>query len=134
MRAQQNIPKKDALELRAKDTGSIPETMRPIIEKMANLNDIAGFGDGNEPGFAFLAGKYEFFVPAGEAVDADAEIERIEKDLEYHKGFLQKVEKKLSNERFVNNAPEKVVEAERKKMSDAQAKIEALEERLASFK
>ena len=134
VRAQQNIPKKDALELRAKDTGSIPETMRPIIEKMANLNEIAGFGDGNEPGFAFLTGKYEFFVPAGEAVDADAEIERIEKDLEYHRGFLQKVEKKLSNERFVNNAPEKVVEAERKKMSDAWAKIEALEERLASFK
>ena len=83
------------------------------------------------PGFSFLAGKYEFFVPAGEQADLGAEKERIEKELDYLKGFLKSVEKKLSNERFVNNAPEAVVANEKAKQEDALSKIKALEESLA---
>ena len=66
-------------------------------------------------------------------LDIEAEIEKITEELSYTKGFLQSVQKKLGNERFVNNAPEKVVAIERKKAADAEAKIETLEKSLASL-
>ena len=66
--------------------------------------------------------------------DYKFEIEKLEKELEYAKGFLASVEKKLSNERFVANAPEAVVAAERKKQADAQSKIATLQETLAALK
>ena len=75
----------------------------------------------------------EYFIPISGAVDVDAEIEKITEELKYTKGFLTSVQKKLSNERFVNNAPPKVVELERKKAADAEAKIETLEKSLASL-
>ena len=75
----------------------------------------------------------EYFIPIGGAIDVEAEIKKITEELNYTKGFLQSVQKKLSNERFVNNAPEKVVAIERKKAADAEAKIDTLEKSLASL-
>ena len=65
--------------------------------------------------------------------DVEAEIKKIEEELKYTKGFLISVSKKLSNERFVSNAPEKVVAVEKKKMADAEAKVKILEEKLNAF-
>lgn len=75
---------------------------------------------------AFMVGTSEFAVPMSQNADKDAEIERITKEIDYLKGFLASVEKKLSNERFVSNAPAAVVDAERRKQADATAKIESL--------
>ena len=83
--------------------------------------------------FGFVVETHEFFIPAGDAVDLDAEKEKIQKDLDYQQGFLNIVRKKLSNEKFVNGAPEQVVAAERAKEADAIAKIEVLQAQLASL-
>jgi valyl-tRNA synthetase len=72
-------------------------------------------------------------VPFSEEVDVEAERDKLQKELEYTKGFLNSVEKKLSNERFVSGAPEQVVAAEKKKQADAQSKVELLEQKLASL-
>ena len=84
-------------------------------------------------GFTFLAGPFEFFVPAGDNVNVEEEIAKLQKDLEYQKGFFNSVNKKLANERFVNNAPDAVVNAEKQKREDAESKIKVLEERIAAL-
>ncbi len=76
----------------------------------------------------------EYYIPVGDFVDTEKELATLEKDLEYTKGFIVSVNKKLSNERFVNNAPEKVVEMERKKLADAEAKLVALEAQIKIYK
>jgi valyl-tRNA synthetase len=75
----------------------------------------------------------EFYIPVGDQLDLEKERETLLKEIEYTKGFLESVSKKLGNERFINNAPEAVVAAEKKKMADAQGKIHALEESLAKI-
>ena len=80
--------------------------------------------------FGFVVETHEFFIPAGDAVDLEAEKDKIRKDLEYQQGFLNIVRKKLSNEKFVNGAPEQVVASERAKEADAVAKIEVLQAQL----
>ena len=86
-----------------------------------------------ESAFSFVVKSNEYFIPFNEEVDVEAEIAKIKQELNYTKGFLVGVEKKLSNERFVNNAPKQVIENELKKQADAQAKIKVLEEKLISF-
>jgi len=75
---------------------------------------------------SFRVKSTEFFIPIGDAIDVEAELEKIEKELSYTEGFLNSVRKKLSNERFVSNAPEQVIAIERQKEADALAKIETL--------
>jgi valyl-tRNA synthetase len=75
----------------------------------------------------------EFIIPISEGVDMEKERENLQKELEYTQGFKISVSKKLENERFVNNAPEQVVEAERKKLADAEARIQAIEKALAAL-
>jgi valyl-tRNA synthetase len=82
-------------------------------------------------GTSFLVRSTEFFIPLEGKVDVEKERESLLKDLDYQKGFLVSVDKKLSNEKFVAGAKAEVVEAERKKKADAEAKIKALEESLA---
>ena len=81
-----------------------------------------------------MVGTTEFNIPMELTIDAEAELQRLTKDLEYNRGFLQSVERKLSNERFVANAPAAVVEAERRKQADATAKIATLEASIAAIK
>ena len=75
----------------------------------------------------------EYFIPLGTSIDVEAELDKLQKELDYTKGFLKSVEGKLKNERFVNNAPEQVVAGERKKQADALSKITVLEEQIASL-
>lgn len=131
IRASKNIPRKDALSISVIETAAIPKQFQSLITKLANLSDIATLTEFSGAGFSFFAGKYEIFVPAEESVDLEAELDKIKTDLKYQQGFLISVAKKLSNERFVNNAPDAVVNAEKKKQTDAEAKIKSLEERLA---
>ncbi len=133
LRAEKNISPKEKLALYYPSEEALEPSLRSLASKLANLERIEVKVDQEAIGFSFLAGKFEFFVPAGEAVDMEAEKERIQKEVAYLKGFLKSVEKKLSNERFVNNAPEAVVAKEKAKQADAEAKIKALEESLAKL-
>lgn len=134
IRTSKNISFKEELELIAPSTEAIPAAFESLIAKMGNLSTILKNGRVEGAGFTFLAGNYEMIIPAGDSVDLEAEVEKLQKDLEYQKGFLNSVSKKLSNERFVNNAPEAVVNAEKQKQADAEAKIKALEDRLVALK
>lgn len=131
VRAQRNIPKKEKLELHSPNVEALSLEMIPVASKLAQLEKVVERKPAEEgPGFTFLAGKYEFFLPAAEQVDLDAERVKLRQELEYLEGFLEKVEKKLSNDRFVQNAPDAVIQKERAKKEDAQSKIKALRDSL----
>jgi len=100
---------------------------------LANVNKLEHATAKVEDATSFLVRTHECFIPVGDMIDKEAELEKLNKELEYNKGFLNSVMKKLGNERFVNNAPEKVVEAERKKKDDAEQKIKTLEEQIANL-
>ena len=101
---------------------------------MANLDKIEVIAEKSADASSFMVGTDEFAVPLGDLIDVAAEIEKMEAQLKHLEGFLAGVSKKLSNERFVANAPEAVVALERKKQSDSMEKIAALKESISSLK
>ena len=127
-----NLSPKEALRLLVKKSEALEiKSFWPVIQKLANLSHIDLVDEapaGNATGF--LVGAVEFFIPLEGKVDEAKEKESILKEIAYHKGFLAIVDKKLSNEKFVNSAPAPVVESERRKKADAEARIKALEESL----
>ncbi len=131
-RNTKNLSPKEALTLQVKKSAQMKSiAFTPVIEKLANLNRIEFVDEaprGNATGF--LVHATEFFLPLEGKVDEVKEREVILKEIAYQKGFLAIVDKKLRNEKFVNSAPDQVVESERKKKADAEAKIAALEENL----
>jgi valyl-tRNA synthetase len=133
VRNQKNIAPKEALELQAVGQNHY-ETYNAVITKMANVSAINVVAEKDATASAFMIGTDEFAVPLGNMIDIDAEIEKQEAQLKHLEGFLQGVMKKLSNERFVANAPEAVVAMERKKQSDSEEKIAALRESIAALK
>lgn len=133
IRKEKNIPMKEAVALKVIDAGNFGATWDPVIEKLTNLESIETVEEAPDGALAFRVKNNEYFVPIGGKIDVEAEIGKIREELEYTKGFLRSVQKKLSNERFVNNAPAKVVELEQKKAADAEAKIETLQKSLAGL-
>ncbi len=130
VRKTKNIAQKEPLELVYAEDENYPAEFEAVVAKMGNLSGVTPLaaGAGKPAGAAsFLVKTTEYFIPLGGMVDAGAERERIAKELEYARGFLASVMKKLSNERFVQNAPEQVIANERAKQADAEAKIRALE-------
>jgi len=105
-----------------------------IVNKLSNLSELKHSPDKIENSFSFVVNKLELFIPMGGNINVTAEKERLSKELDYNKGFLQSVQKKLANERFVQNAKPEVLAIEKKKQADAEAKIKAIEEQLASLK
>ncbi len=134
IRKEKNIPMKEALELSVLNTEKVGENWDVVIRKLTNLSGITYVDSAVEGALTFRVKSNEYFIPMEGAIDVEAEKVKIQEELKYTKGFLMSVEKKLSNERFVNNAPEKVIAIERKKQADAEAKIETLEKSLASLK
>ncbi|GMN11908.1 valine--tRNA ligase [Croceitalea sp. MTPC9] len=133
IRKEKNIPNKDALELMELKSDDTSSRFNAVITKLGNINSITEVSAAVDGALSFRVKSNEYFIPMTGAIDVEVEIAKLEEELKYTKGFLQSVEKKLSNERFLNNAPEKVVEMERKKVADAEAKIETLEKSLASL-
>lgn len=131
VRAQRNIPSRDALQLNVIG-GSIP--MEAVAIRLGNLSGIATVSEKDPAAASFMVGTTEFNIPLLKNMDVEAELAKLTKELDYLRGFRASVEKKLSNERFVNNAPAPVVDAERKKLSDATTKIEAIEQTIAALK
>lgn len=129
IRLSKNIPNKEQIELHVK-TNSKFEYSKEAVLKLGNISTISSCNEKPNNAFGFIIGSNEFFIPFSENIDLGAEIDKINKELDYTKGFLASISKKLSNERFVNNAPEQVVANEKKKLEDAEARIKVLEEQL----
>ena len=101
-----------------------------IIAKLGNISDINTTTEKPASTSSFMVKSNEYFIPLANNIDVESAIEKLQKELDYTKGFLKSVEGKLSNERFVKNAPEQVVENEKNKLSDAKVKIEILESKI----
>ena len=132
VRSQKNIAPKEQLQLMAIGQNNF-EAYNEVITKMANLKAITVAQEKSADATAFMIGTDEFAVPLGDLIDVAAEIEKAQTQLQHLEGFLAGVMKKLSNERFVQNAPEAVVAMERKKQSDAEEKIDTLKETIAEL-
>lgn len=131
IRLQKNIPGKDELELQV--IGNHDNRFDSAIAKMANLSSIENVTEKSEGAVGFLVGTTEFVIPMGDKIDVEVELKKMKTELEYCEGFLQSVMKKLSNERFVQNAKPEIVENERKKQADAESKIALLKESIKAL-
>ena len=131
VRAAKNIAPKEKLELNV--LGEFDTSLYAVIEKLANLSSINSTTEKDASAASFMVGTTEFNVPLANNIDIEAELAKLSKDLEYYKGFRESVLKKLSNERFVNNAPAAVVEGERRKLADAETKIKNLEDSISAL-
>lgn len=135
IRAEKNISMKEAIELIVVDKdGSVNKDFDSVIMKLCNVSSINYVTENPQDAFGFLVKAVEFFIPVTDNIDTEAEIKKLEEELAYAQGFLKSVEAKLSNEKFVNGAPAAVVDKERKKKSDAEAKIKVLEQQIAALR
>ncbi len=132
VRLHKNIPNKEQLALNVVGNGEVPAMA--VVVKLANLSEVVNVPEKDPMAASFLVGTTEYAVPLGNNINVEDELKKLEADLKYNEGFLQSVLKKLGNEKFVNNAPAKVIEMERKKQADAEAKIAALKESIAALK
>lgn len=131
IRNSKQISPKEELPLAIRSNSELDyQKYLPVIKKLANISEVSFIEENPANASSFIAGRDEFFVSLEGNIDAEAERERITKELQYLQGFLKSVAGKLSNERFVQNAKPEVVENERKKKADAEAKIAILEESL----
>ena len=132
LRSEKQISPKTALDLSIKSNNSQGLlSLQSIVKKLANLQSINFANETVEGASSFVLKGHECFVPLGDTIDPAEEKARLTRELEYARGFLKSVDKKLSNERFVQNAKPEIVENERKKKADAEAKIKAIEEQLS---
>ena len=134
IRQKKGISPKEALDLRIK--GAFPQEMTGIVRRMGNVGEISFVEDfgGREAGASFLVGTVEMFVPLAGKTDVQEEIAKAEAEIERLEKFLKGVNAKLSNEKFMQNAPEAVVRGEEKKRADATAKIEGLRKTIEALK
>ena len=136
VRSQKNIAPKEKLTLEVVDAADLrqrPQGGVEALKKMANLEAVNVVSEKSKGSASFLVGTAEYAVPLGNLIDLDAERKKLQTELEHLRGFLASVEKKLQNERFVQNAPAAVVDMERKKKADAEQKIASIEETLANM-
>jgi len=133
VRISQNIANKVLIDLNIKENETFDKSFDCVIAKLGNLSSLNYVTEKVDNAFSFIVKSNEYFIPFSEEVDVEAEMDKLKDELKYTKGFLIGVQKKLSNERFVSNAPEQVVANEKQKLADAEAKIKVLEEKLSSF-
>ena len=133
LRSSKGMSPNEPIELMLKSKETRNHSFDAMIIKLSNLSKLEAATEKVENSFSFMVGKTECFVPVSGGVDLVAEKERLTKELEYNQGFLKSVQAKLGNERFVANAKPEVVEMERKKLADGEAKIKAIKEQLSSL-
>jgi len=132
IRNAKNLSPKEQLEL--KTLSNLEDIkFKEVIAKLSGLKSINTVTERPENANSFIVNGSEFFIPLEELVNPEEELKKLQAELEYTQGFLNSVAKKLSNERFVNNAPAQVVESENKKKADAESKIETLKNQIASL-
>uniref|UniRef100_UPI002634ADE9 valine--tRNA ligase n=1 Tax=Winogradskyella sp. TaxID=1883156 RepID=UPI002634ADE9 len=126
IRKQKNIAFKNKISLLVVNNESVKPTFDEVISKMGNLESFEYISKAVEGALTLRVKSNEYFIPIEGSIDVDAEIKKLTEELNYTQGFLKSIQKKLANERFVNNAPEQVVASEKKKEADALAKIETI--------
>ncbi|MBD3724114.1 MAG: valine--tRNA ligase [Flavobacteriaceae bacterium] len=134
IRKDKNISFKETIELKVVNNEKSSTHFDSVIMKLGNIVDLVYVDEKVNGALSYRVKSNEYFIPVGGNVDLDAEIAKLEEELKYTQGFLRSVQGKLSNEKFVNGAPEQVIANERKKEADALAKIATLEQSLASLK
>lgn len=134
IRKEKNIPQKDAIELKIVNNEGISNEYDSVIAKLGNISSVEYTAEKVSGALTFRVRSNEYFVPVTGNVNVEEEIAKLTEELNYNKGFLKSVQAKLSNEKFVGSAPEKVVAIERQKEADALAKIATIEQSLASLK
>ncbi|MFK8289582.1 valine--tRNA ligase [Capnocytophaga canimorsus] len=134
VRKEKNIPFKEEMPLSVLNNEQTATTFDVIIAKLGNLSELKYVSQKVEGAISFRVKSNEYFIPMQGNINVEEEIKKLEEELKYTRGFLASVEKKLSNEKFVSSAPEKVVEMERKKQADALAKIETIQESLKNLR
>ncbi|MBI9041439.1 valine--tRNA ligase [Lutibacter sp.] len=133
IRKDKNISFKDTIEFSILNNDKVSANFDAVIQKMGNISEISYVTSTVEGALSFRIKSNEYFIPMVGAIDVEAEKAKLEEELKYTQGFLKSVQGKLSNERFVNNAPEKVLAIERQKEADALAKIDTIEASLKSL-
>jgi valyl-tRNA synthetase len=131
VRNSTGISPKEALDLfiKSEDQSKFSD-YEMIIKKLANIGTIRATTHKVENASSFIVKRDEYYVPLGDHANVEDEKEDVEKEIKRMEGFIIGIDKKLSNEKFVNNAPEKVIAMERKKKEDAEAKIKMLQSKL----
>jgi valyl-tRNA synthetase len=134
VRKEKEIAIKEKLDLIIKAGSDYDNNFLPVVRKLCNLSDII-FADKKIEGAAsFIIDTIEYYIPLRGLLDVESELKKATEELDYTRGFLNSVMKKLENERFVQNAPASVIDIERKKKSDAESRIKSLEERIRELK
>ena len=128
VRASKNIPQKEVLTLIS------PVELNPLVSKLANVTVTVDGSTATGNAAKFIVGTTEFAIPMDAFINVDEELKKLEADLAHQQGFLRGVMAKLGNERFVQNAKPEIVELERKKKADAEARIAALEEAIKALR
>ncbi len=134
VRKQNNIANKVKMDLFIKKNAEIDSSFDAVLVKMGNLSQLEYVTEKVGNANSFLVNSNEYYIPFGDTIDIEAEKKKINEELDYTRGFLQSVQKKLQNEKFMAGAPEQVVAMERKKEADALSTIAVLEDKLASLK
>ena len=134
IRKEKNISFKEVIDLKVLNKAQVADRFDVLIQKMGNTNDLEYVDDTVNGALSFRVNANEYFIPMAGNVNVEEEIQKLEEELKYLQGFLRSVQGKLSNEKFVNGAPEQVVANERKKESDTLSKIVTIEESIANLK
>ncbi len=133
IRKNKNISFKESIDLKIINNENLKKDYDVVVSKLGNIENIAYITQQEQNALSYRVKSNEYFIPMAGNIDIKAETEKLEEELNYHKGFLKAVEKKLANKRFVDNAPEKVVAIEKQKQEDAQNKIAAIEKSLQNL-
>ncbi|TQD33621.1 valine--tRNA ligase [Haloflavibacter putidus] len=133
IRKNKNISFKESIDLKIINNENLKKDYDVVVSKLGNIENIAYIAQQEQNALSYRVKSNEYFIPMAGNIDIKAETEKLEEELNYHKGFLKAVEKKLANKRFVDNAPEKVVAIEKQKQEDAQNKIAAIQKSLQNL-
>jgi valyl-tRNA synthetase len=134
VRKEKEIAVREKLDLNIKKGSNYDGQFLPVVKKLCNLSDIIFTDKKIEGAASFIIDTVEYYIPLGGLLDVESELKKTAEELDYTRGFLNSVMKKLENERFVQNAPASVIDIERKKKSDAESRIKSLEERIRELK
>jgi len=133
IRKEKNISFKDSIEFSVLNNENMTTNLDAVITKLGNVSKLNYVTEKVDGALTFRVKANEYFIPVAGIINVEDEIKKLTEELNYTEGFLKSVQKKLSNERFVSNAPEQVVASEKNKEADALSKIEMLKASLASL-
>ncbi|MFZ4741759.1 MAG: valine--tRNA ligase, partial [Bacteroidales bacterium] len=135
-RKDKNILNKESISLyiRKNNNENADTTFDSLVAKLCNIDKIEYITEKMENAQSFIVKTTECYIPLSQNIDVEAELAKLQTELEYANKFLNSVKQKLSNERFVSSAPVQVVDLEKKKQLDAEQKIQVLEEQIKKLK